>query len=527
MTKPKVLISDKLSPRAKEIFEESGVQADVKVGLKPEELAAIIGEYDGLAIRSATKVTKDIIAKATKLKVVGRAGIGVDNVDIPAATAKGIIVMNTPFGNSITTAEHAIAMMFAAARQIPAANASTHAGKWEKNKYMGVELAFKTLGLIGCGNIGSIVADRALGLKMKVVVSDPFLSEERAADLGVEKVTLDVLLKRADFISLHTPLTETTRNILGKENLAKTKKGVIIVNCARGGLVDEKALREMLDSGHVAAAGFDVFETEPATSNILFGHENFVCTPHLGASTNEAQENVALQVAEQISEYLTKGSITNALNIASVSAEDAKKLNPYISLGEKLGRLAAQVVDGGISKIEIEYEGHAAELNTKLITNNILKGLLEEAVESVNVINAPIVAHERDIKVSETKHERDCDYSTLITINLTVGKDKTVVQGTLFNNEPRVVKVGDLNLEASLNGNMLFVENEDKPGLIGGVGTILGAGKINIANFHLGRSRNKKGLALAFVEVDGTIPADVVKKVEALPGVIKVRVFKF
>jgi D-3-phosphoglycerate dehydrogenase / 2-oxoglutarate reductase len=312
MSKPKVLISDKLSARAKEIFEENGVHVDVKVGLKPDELAEIIGEYDGLAIRSATKVTKEIIAKAKKLKVVGRAGIGVDNVDIPSATAKGIIVMNTPFGNSITTAEHAIALMFAAARQIPVANASTHAGKWEKNKFMGVELAFKTLGLIGCGNIGSIVADRAQGLKMKVVVSDPFLSEERARDIGVEKVSLDDLLKRADFISLHTPLNDQTRNILGEQNLAKTKKGVIIINCARGGLVDEKALRKQLDSGHVASAGFDVFETEPATDNILFGHENFICTPHLGASTNEAQENVALQVAEQISEYLTKGSITNA-----------------------------------------------------------------------------------------------------------------------------------------------------------------------------------------------------------------------
>jgi D-3-phosphoglycerate dehydrogenase len=526
MTKPKVLISDKLSARAKEIFEENGVAVDVKVGLKPEELAAIIGDYDGLAIRSATKVTKDILAKATKLKVIGRAGIGVDNVDIPAATAKGIIVMNTPFGNSITTAEHAIALMFAAARQIPAANASTHAGKWEKNKFMGAELAFKTLGMIGCGNIGSIVADRALGLKMKVVVSDPYLSEERARDLGVEKVTLDELLKRADFITLHTPLTEQTKNILGKDALAKTKKGVIIVNCARGGLVDEKALRELLDSGHVAAAGFDVFATEPATENVLFGHENFVCTPHLGASTNEAQENVALQVAEQISEYLTKGSITNALNIASVSAEDAKKLNPYIKLGECLGKLASQVAEGGISKVEIEYEGHAAELNTKLITNVILKGLLENAVENVNLINAPVIAQERDVKVAETKHERECDYSTLVTINISVGNSKTVVKGTLFNNEPRIVQVGDIILEASLHGNMLFVENEDKPGLIGGLGKILGDNKINIANFHLGRSKSKKG-AIALVEVDQDISADVLKTIAALPSVNKAKLLKF
>ncbi len=527
MAKPKVLISDKLSSRAKEIFEENGVQVDVKTGLKPEELAEIIGEYDGLAIRSATKVTKDIIEKAKHLKVVGRAGIGVDNVDIPAATAKGIIVMNTPFGNSITTAEHAIAMMFAAARQIPTANESTHAGKWEKNRFMGVELAFKTLGLIGCGNIGSIVADRAQGLKMKVVVYDPFLSEERAHDIGVEKVTLEALLKRADFISLHTPLTDGTRNILGKDALSKTRKGVIIVNCARGGLVDEAALREALDSGQVAAAAFDVFETEPAKDNVLFGHENFICTPHLGASTNEAQENVALQVAEQISEYLTKGSITNALNVASVSAEDAKKLNPYISLGEKLGLLAAQMVEGGIGKVEVEYEGTAAQLNTRLVTNNILKGLLENVVETVNVINAPVVANERNIKVAETKHDRDCDYSTLVTVTLTAGDSKTTVQGTLFNNEPRIVMVNDTYLEASLDGNMLLVENEDKPGLIGNLGKVLGDNKINIANFHLGRS-SQKGRAVSLVQVDSAdLPKALIGQIEALPNVVRVRNLKF
>jgi len=527
MAKPKVLISDKLSARAKEIFEENGVQVDVKVGLKPEELAAIIGDYDGLAIRSATKVTKDIIAKATKLKVIARAGIGVDNVDIPAATAKGIIVMNTPFGNSITTAEHAIALMFAAARQIPAANASTHAGKWEKNKFMGVELAFKTLGMIGCGNIGSIVADRAQGLKMKVVVSDPYLSEERARDIGVEKVTFEELLKRADFITLHTPLTEQTRNILNAESLAKTKKGVIIVNCARGGLVNEKALRELLDSGHVAAAGFDVFETEPATENVLFGHENFVCTPHLGASTNEAQENVALQVAEQISEYLTKGSITNALNIASLSAEDAAKVGPYVKLGESLGKLASQVVEGGISKVEIEFEGGAAQINTKLITNVVLKGLLENVVETVNMINAPVVAQERNIKVAETKHDRDCDYSTLISVNLTVGKEVTTVKGTIFNNEPRIVQVGDIHIEASLAGNMIYVENEDKPGLIGGVGKILGDNNVNIANFHLGRGQKNKGRAVALVTVDSDVSKEIIAKISALPNVVKVKYFRF
>jgi D-3-phosphoglycerate dehydrogenase len=418
-------------------------------------------------------------------------------------------------------------MMFAAARQIPSANASTHAGKWEKNKFMGVELAFKTLGLIGCGNIGSIVADRALGLKMKVVVSDPFLSEERARDIGVEKVSLEDLLKRADFISLHTPLTENTKNILNKDSLSKTKKGVIIVNCARGGLVDEKALRELLDNGHVAAAAFDVFESEPATNNILFGHENFVCTPHLGASTNEAQENVALQVAEQISEYLTKGSITNAINIASVSAEDAKKLNPYIKLGESLGKLAGQIVEGGISKVEIEYEGHATELNTKLVTNIILRGLLENAVENVNMINAPVVAAERNIKVSEVKHERESDYTTLVTVTVNVSGQVHRFKGTLFNNEPRIVKIEDVNLEANLHGNMLYVENADKPGFIGALGKVLGDENVNIANFNLGRVDISQGKALALVEVDNEISQALVDKIAKLPNVLKAKSMKF
>src|SRR6202453_4385352 len=343
---PKVLIADKLSPAALAIFKERGVEADVKTGLSKEELLAIVGEYDGIAIRSATKITADVIKAAKKLKVVGRAGIGVDNVDIPAATAAGVIVMNTPFGNSITTAEHAIALMMALARELPAANASTHAGKWEKNRFMGVELYGKTLGLIGAGNIGSIVADSANGLKMKVVAYDPFLSPERAVEIGVEKVELDDLLARADIITLHTPLTDKTRNILSAEALAKTKKGVLIINCARGGLVDEAALRAALDSGQVGGAGFDVFVTEPAKENPLCGAPNFIATPHLGASTNEAQENVALQVAEQMSDYLLTGAVTNALNSPSVTADEAPKLKPFIGLAEKLGAFAGQMVDG-------------------------------------------------------------------------------------------------------------------------------------------------------------------------------------
>src|SRR4051795_6584469 len=360
---PKVLISDSLSPRAVEIFRERGVEVDVKTGLKPDELKAIIGEYDGLAIRSATKVTKDILSAAPRLKVVGRAGIGVDNVDIPAATSRGVVVMNTPFGNSITTAEHAIAMMFALAREIPAADASTQAGKWEKNRFMGVEITGKVLGIIGCGNIGSIVADRAIGLRMRVIAFDPFLSPERALDLGVEKVELDELLHRADFITLHTPLTDKTRNILDAAALKKTKKGVRIVNCARGGLVDEAALAEALKSGHVAGAAFDVFVEEPATSNPLFSLPNVVCTPHLGAATSEAQENVALQVAEQMSDYLLRGAISNAVNFPSITAEEAPRLKPFIALAERLGSFAGQLTESGLKKVQILYEGQAAPMN--------------------------------------------------------------------------------------------------------------------------------------------------------------------
>jgi D-3-phosphoglycerate dehydrogenase len=529
MTQFKVLISDKLSERAKQIFVENGIQADVKTGLTPEEILKIIGEYDALAIRSSTKANKALLEAATKLKVIGRAGIGVDNVDVPAATGRGIIVMNTPFGNSITTAEHTIAMMFALARQIPSASASTHAGKWEKNKYMGAELAFKTLGMIGCGNIGSIVADRAQGLKMKVAVYDPYLSDERAKDINIEKVaSLDELLKKADFITLHTPLTDSTRNILNEENLRKTKKGVRIVNCARGGLIDEAALKKLIEEGHVAGAALDVFEVEPATNNILFGMEQVVCTPHLGASTAEAQENVALQVAEQICDYLKNGTVVNAVNVASVSAEDAAKLKPYIELGERLGALAGQVIDGGVKAVKIEYDGAVAELNTKPISAVVLKGLLSQFIEDVNVINAPVIAKDRDIKVSETKSEGDCDYATLISLTVSTDKGERVFKGTLFGgNRPRIVQVDDIKLEASLGQTVLYVNNEDKPGLIGGVGKVLGDNKINIANFHLGRSDVKANNAVALVEVDGEISKEAVAAIGKLPSVKQVRVLKF
>jgi D-3-phosphoglycerate dehydrogenase len=522
---PKVLIADKLSPQAIDVFKQNKVEADVKTGMTPEELLAVIGEYDGIAVRSMTKVTPQVIAAGKKLKVIGRAGIGVDNVDVKAATSAGVVVMNTPFGNSVTTAEHAISLMMSLARQIPAANASTHAGKWEKNKFMGVELAGKTLGLIGCGNIGSIVADRAKGLKMKVVAFDPYLSKERADEIHIEKVELDELLKRADFISLHTPLTDSTRNILNKDALAKAKKGVRIINCARGGLVNEADLKAALESGQVAGAAFDVFEEEPAKSNPLFGMENFVCTPHLGASTSEAQENVAVQVAEQMSEYLTLGTVTNAVNLPSISAEDAKKLKPYITLVGQLGSFAGQLTETGIKSVKIEYEGAVALLNTKPLTAVALEGLLSPLVDTVNMINAPVVAKERGIEVSEVKHERRGDYQTLIRITLTTDKRSRDVAGTLFGSQARLVEVGGIRLEAGLGPRMLYIHNEDKPGLIGNLGKLLGEAKVNIANFHLGR--DDKGDALALLEVDQAISPDLLAKLAKLPNVKQAKVLNF
>ena len=524
MPKPKVLISDKLSPEAVEIFKKNGVDVDVKTGLTPAELMEIIGEYDGLAIRSATKVTKEVIAQAKKLKVVGRAGIGVDNVDREAATAAGIIVMNTPFGNSVTTAEHTISLLMSLAREIPAASSSTHAGKWEKNRFMGVEVMNKTLGLIGCGNIGSIVADRAQGLKMKVIAYDPFLAPERAKEMNVEKVELEELLKRADFITLHTPLNAETKGILNKKSLAKTKKNVRIINCARGGLIVEKDLIEAIDAGHVAGAALDVFEEEPATTNILFGNDKIVATPHLGASTNEAQENVALQVAEQMSDFLINGTITNAINMPSVSAEEAVKLKPYTNLAEKLGKFAGQLEHEDLKSIKIEYLGKASQLNTKALTAVVLKGILEPVAESVNMVNAPAIAAQRKINVEETKNENAEDYANMIRITVS-GKETSSVAGTvLVKGKARIVEINEFPLEAAIGKNMLIVKNEDKPGLIGDVGTLLGKNQINIANFHLGRSDNG---AVAVIETDGEISDKVLADINNLSSVLQAKLFHF
>ena len=529
MTKPKVLISDALSPAAVQIFKDRGIEVDFQpnLGKDKDKLAEIIGDYDGLAIRSATKATAKIIDKATRLKVIGRAGIGVDNVEIPAATAKGIIVMNTPFGNSITTAEHAITLMLALAREIPQADASTQAGKWEKNRFMGVEITGKTLGVIGCGNIGSIVAERALGLKMKVIAFDPFLSPERAVDLGVEKIDLDELFKRSDFITLHTPLTEKTRNIIDAAAIAKMRKGVRIINCARGGLVDEQALRAALESGHVAGAAFDVFVTEPATENVLFGHPNVVCTPHLGASTSEAQENVALQVAEQMSDYLLRGAITNAVNFPSISAEEAPKLKPFIALAEKLGSFAGQLTETGLAKVQIAYEGAVAQMNTKALTSSALAGLLRPMLGDVNTVSAPVVAKERGIIVEEVTREMPEDYESLITVKVTTERQSRHVSGTVFaDGRPRIVNIKGIRMDAEFGPSMVYITNLDKPGFIGKFSSTMGEAGINIATFHVGRDK-PGGDAVALIEIDGEMPPAVLEKVRALPQVKLAKPLKF
>ncbi len=525
--KPKILISDKLHPLAVEIFEKNGCNVDFKPGLSAKELLEIIPQYDGLAIRSATTATAEVIAAGKNLKVIGRAGIGVDNIDIPVATGNGIVVMNTPFGNSITTAEHAIAMMFALARQIPQANASTHAGKWEKKRFMGTELYAKTLGVIGCGNIGSIAADRGLGLKMHVIAFDPFLTQERAVELGVEKVELADLLERADFITIHVPKNEKTTNLINKNTIAKMKDGVRIINCARGGIINEADLKEALDSGKVAGAALDVFEVEPAKENVLFNHPNVICTPHLGAATTEAQVNVAIQVAEQMSDYLVNGAVTNALNMPSISAEDAPRLKPYMVLAEQLGSFAGQITTHAIEKIEIIYRGHASELNVAPLSSIILASVLKPLLEAVNMVSAPEIAKSRGIAVVESK-TAECNYgATAIKVIVHTSERDRAVTGTLFaGTEPRITNIEDVAIELALSKHMLFIRNEDKPGMIGSLGKILGDAGANISDFRLGR-KVQEAIAVCLVSLDEPVNDDVFAKITALPQIQSAQRMKF
>jgi D-3-phosphoglycerate dehydrogenase / 2-oxoglutarate reductase len=524
---PRVLISDALSPRAVDILAGRGIEVDFLPGLAAEELKARIGGYDGLAVRSATKVTSGLLTRAEKLRVIGRAGIGVDNIDVAAATQCGIVVMNTPYGNSITAAEHTIAMMFALCRQIPAADRSTQAGKWEKSRFMGIELTGKTLGIIGCGNVGSIVAERALGLRMKVIAYDPFLSPERALDLGIEKVPLDALLSRADFITLHTPLTEATQDLIDARAIAKMKRGVLLINCARGGLVVENDLAAALDIGQVAGAAVDVFVEEPAVKNPLFGRDNVVATPHLGAATAEAQENVALQIAEQMADFLLTGAVSNAVNMPSLTGEEAKRLSPYMKLAEQLGSFAGQLTETGIKSVAVEYEGAVAHLNVKPLTAVALTGLLSPQLTAVNMVNAPLICRERDIRISETRRAEPVDYQTLIRVIVTTERRKREIAGTLFaGDKPRIVSVEGISLEAELGGNMLFVRNYDKPGFIGALGNALGAAEVNIATFHLGRTAPGQD-AIALVEVDQPLTSAILDTVRGLSNVIQVKALKF
>lgn len=513
---PKVLVSDKLSETAVQIFRDAGIDVDFEpeLGKDKDRLAEVISQYDGLAIRSATKVTEKILNAATNLKVIARAGIGTDNIDKVAASKKGVIVMNTPLGNMITTAEHAIAMMFAVARQIPEASASTHAGKWEKSKFMGVELTGKTLGVIGAGNIGGIVCDRARGLKMKVIAYDPFLGEEKAQKMGVEKVELEDLLRRSDFITLHVPFTDATANILSRENLAMTKKGVRIINCARGGLVDEEALADMLKSGHVAGAAFDVFAQEPATENPLFNLPNVVCTPHLGAATSEAQENVALQVAQQMSNYLNTGAVENALNMPSVTAEEAKIMGPWVSLAGHLGAFIGQMTDEPIKAINILYDGSVAQMNLDALNCASIAGIMKRVNPDVNMVSAPVIAAERGIQISTTNQEKSGTFDGYVKVTVVTDKRERSVAGTVFSDgKPRFIQIKGINIDAEIGAHMLYTTNEDVPGIIGLLGNTMGKNGVNIANFTLGRN-DVGGEAIALLYVDNPIPADVLKTLD-------------
>ncbi|WP_035266922.1 phosphoglycerate dehydrogenase [Ahrensia sp. 13_GOM-1096m] len=529
MAAPKVLVSDKLSETAVQIFRDRGIDVDFmpELGKDKEKLLSIIDQYDGLAIRSATKATEKLIEAAAKLKVIGRAGIGVDNVDIPAASRKGIIVMNTPFGNSITTAEHAIALIFAVARELPAADTSTRAGKWEKSKFMGVEITGKTLGVIGCGNIGAVVASRAIGLKMNVVAFDPFLSEERAVKLGVEKVDLDTLLARADFITLHTPMTDKTRGIINAAAFAKMKTGVRIVNCARGGLIVEADLVEALKSGKVAGAGIDVFETEPATENPLFDMPNVVCTPHLGASTSEAQENVAVQVAEQMSDYLLKGAVSNAINMPSITAEEAPVLKPFVKLAEVLGSFVGQVTESAIQEVEILFDGSVAHMNTKALISATLAGLIRPQVSDVNMVSAPIMVKERGIQVSEVKRDKSGVFDGYIKLTVKTANQTRSVAGTCFvDGKPRFIQIKDINLDAEIGQHMIYLTNKDTPGTIGMLGTVFGKNDVNIANFQLGR-KDQGGDAIALLYVDGPVPDAVLDEVRSHDQITSAKALQF
>jgi D-3-phosphoglycerate dehydrogenase len=522
----KVLIADKLSDEAVKIFSDNGIEAIVKNGLDETALIEALQDCDGLVVRSATKATKKVIESCQKLKVIGRAGIGVDNVDLEAATSNGKVVMNTPFGNSVTTAEHAITLILSTARQIPYASQTTHEGKWEKSSIKGIEVTGKYLGIIGCGNIGTIVAQRALGLQFKVLAFDPFLQDKKAEELGLEKVSLEDLFKRSDFITLHTPLTEKTKNIIGKDSFKKMKKGVRIINCARGGLVDEDALKENLESGHVASAALDVFVNEPPKGSSLLGTKNLILTPHLGASTTEAQEKVALQIAEQISDYLKTGAIMNAVNTFSLTAKEYSAVRPYLALCNLLGGFAGQLTENAIKSVQVEFEGNASTINTQPLMQTIVYSLLKPTMDNVNVINSLLVAKSKSIEISEVKHQKQSEYQTLVKLSITTDKQTRSVSGTLFAGKPRVVEVKGIEIEAELSKHNLYISNQDKPGFIKDLSKILADNNINIATFNLGR-KSSGGEAIALISTDSPIEQSVLENIKKIPLVIQAKYLTF
>lgn len=518
----KVLVSDNLSQIGIDVMKKAGLEVDVKTGLAPEELKKIIGDYDGLAIRSATRVTADILEAAHKLKVVGRAGIGLDNVDIPAASQKGIVVMNAPDGNATTAAEHAISMMMSLSRNIPQACKSMKEGKWEKKKFMGREITGKTFGVIGIGRIGSIAASRAQGLRMKTIAYDPHMPKEMAEKIGVELVSLVDLAKRSDYISVHVPLTQETKNVVSTEFFGNMKPEAMFIDCARGGVCDEAALYDALVNKKIAGAALDVFAKEPTNLENcpLLGLDNFICTPHLGASTNEAQENVALIIAEQIADYLLKGSVTNAVNVPSVSDDVLAQVGPYLTLGEKLGCFHMQIAKGGVAEVNIEYSGGLAEMNTNPITVAFLKGLFSPILkDAVNYVNAPIIAKERGIRVIESKSDRSDDFINALTIKVTTKEGENTLIGTVFGrNEPRLVRLNSFRLEAMISGPMLLVYNNDVPGVIGALGTTLGQSGANISRMTVGREE-KSNQNIILLSTDELVPKELLLKVKALANI--------
>ncbi len=520
----KVLISDNISSKCIEILEKAGIEVSVKTGLTQDELKDCIGEYQGLIIRSATKVTSDVIDKAKNLKVIGRAGSGLDNVDRIAATKKGIVVMNTPGGNTITTAEHTIALMVALARMIPQATISMKSGKWEKKKFMGVELYNKTLGIIGIGNIGSQVAKRMQSFSMNVIAYDPFLSGEKAVTMGVEKVSLEELLKRSDFITIHTPLTPETKYMINKDTIKMMKTGVRIINCARGGIINEKDLYNALLEGKVAGAALDVFEKEPPENNPLLSLDNVITTPHLGASTKEAQENVAIAIAEQIVDYLVFNTIRNAVNFPSIPSDQIARLQPYINLAEKIGGFSSQIFEGGVNEITIEYHGDASDINTAPVTIAAVKGFLAPILEeTVNFVNALVIAKERGIDVRETKSTEEGDYQSMIAMRLKAKDKDCYVAGTLFSKkDPRIIMIDNFKVEIIPDGELLFMFNNDKPGVIGNIGKVLGDNNINIARMHFGRE-TPGGIAISVVTIDTPASPEIIDKIKRLPNILSIK----